>query len=78
MDIKTKELIVNKIKIQIDEYLEFCDEKNTPFICKLKNEKNGVQKIHNFVLKYVFEEKADVPTGLTVFERILNPLYVTD
>ena len=73
-----KEIMVTKIKSMVKDYLDFCNESNTPYICKLKNKKGGRETIEKFVLKCVFENKYHVAEALSVYERILDPNYLTD
>lgn len=77
MNVEEKEQLVNNI-IQITEkYLEYCNEKRTPFVCELKNKKGGVDKIKQFVLNRCLNTQ-DMPVGRAIqeMEKTLNPIYV--
>ena len=48
MDKLDKKTIIDKCLRYVDKYLEYCDEASTPFVCALKSEKGGVDKIKKF------------------------------
>ena len=73
-----KEIIVTKVKSQVKNYLDYCNDSNTPYICDLKNKKGGVEKIENFILKCVFENNYEIGESLSLLERYLDPNFVTD
>jgi len=73
-----KNNLVESIKLNINKYLDFCNEKNTPYVCKLKNQKDGYETIHNYILKCVFDKNMLVPESLSSLERYLDPNFITD
>jgi hypothetical protein len=74
---KTK-LIVG-IKRTIKEYLDsFCDDKSTPYLCKLKETAKGRKEIEDFVIKAFFNTDMGISDALVEKENMLNPNYLTD
>jgi len=71
-------LLIEKIKGQIDAYLLNCNETNTPYICRLKNEDGGREKIHNFIVEAMFRQKITIGQALSEYERVLDPNYLND
>tara|TARA_R110001592_G_scaffold90231_2_gene265427 strand:+ start:1445 stop:1681 length:237 start_codon:yes stop_codon:yes gene_type:complete len=78
MNLQKREILVTNIKSTIDKYLEYCNEENTPYVCKLKNTKGGVENIHNFILKCMFDKQMEMGESLSNLERYLDPNYLTD
>lgn len=71
--------LVFDLKMTINEYLDRCDESNTPFICKLVSEdKNNKEQIEEFVLTLVFKNGMTIGQALSEQERVLDPNYITD
>mgnify|MGYP003628986282 CR=1 FL=1 len=76
MDKLDKKTIIDKCLRYVDKYLEYCDEASTPFVCALKSEKGGVDKIKKFVLNRAIQTGFPVGKCIMDMERTLNPEYV--
>lgn len=73
-----RELLIMEIKMLIRENLKFCNKKNTPFLCSLKESEEGLRDIENFCIKAFFETDMDVSEALIAKEKLLNPNLLTD
>lgn len=73
-----REFIIMEIKMLVRENLTFCNEKNTPFLCSLKQTEEGMRDIENFCIKAFFETDMDVSEALIAQEKLLNPNLLTD
>ena len=74
------EIMFNEIKIYTNLYLdEICKGKATPYICELKDTKEGRDKIHQFVINCL-SNYADfgIADALMEMERGLNPNMIND
>jgi hypothetical protein len=74
------EIMFNEIRIYTDLYLdEICKGKATPYICELKDTKEGRDKIHQFVINCL-SNYTDFGIGdaLMEMERGLNPNMIND
>ena len=76
MNREEKEKIKKDLLQTTEKYLEYCNEKRTPFVCELKNKKGGVDKIKKHVL-HMCLNYADMPVGRAIqdLEKTLNPYY---
>ena len=74
---KSKAVIL-ELKMVIKEYMDFCNEKNTPYVCKLKNTQEGYKAIEDFIIQSILETDMSVSEAIVQKERILNPNYLTD
>jgi hypothetical protein len=73
------EKLVFKARNLINEYLDRCDEKNTPYLCKLMSQKNASRKgVEEFVLTLMFNNNMTIGEALSEQERILDPNYIND
>ena len=74
------DVMFNDIKMYTDLYLdEICKGKATPYICDLKDTKEGRDKIHQYVINCL-SNYTDFGIGdaLMEMERGLNPNMVND
>jgi hypothetical protein len=44
---------IERVKKTLAQYLEFCNEKRTPYVCELKSTPQGYKEIEDFVIKVV-------------------------
>jgi hypothetical protein len=74
------EIIFNEIKIYTNLYLdEICKGKATPYICELKDTKEGRDKIHQFVINCLSNyTDFGIADALMEMERGLNPNMIND
>jgi hypothetical protein len=74
------DIIFNEIKIYTDLYLdEICKGKATPYICNLKDTKEGRDKIHQYVINCLSNyTDFGIADALMEMERGLNPNMVND
>ena len=74
------EIMFNEIRIYTDLYLdEICKGKATPYICELKDTKEGRDKIHQFVLNCLSNyTDFGIADALMEMERGLNPNMIND
>jgi len=77
-EIKEAEDIIIECKKILAEYLEYCNEKRTPYLCALKETKEGYKEIEDFVLLSVCNGGNQVGQAIMDYERQLNPNYITD
>ena len=74
------EIMFNEIKIYTNLYLdEICKGKATPYICELKDTKDGRDKIHQFVINCLSNyTDFGIADALMEMERGLNPNMIND
>jgi len=72
------EIIMLELKMLIAENLTFCNLESTPYLCALKETKEGYKEIEDFCIKAFFETDMDVSEALVIKENLLNPNYLTD
>ncbi len=72
------EQVILELKMVIKEYMDYCNEKNTPYVCKLKQTKEGYKAIEDFIINMVIQTDKSVSEAIVEKERILNPNYLTD
>ena len=74
------EIMFNEIKIYTNLYLdEICKGKATPYICELKDTKEGRDKIHQFVINCLSNyTDFGIADALMEMERGLNPNMIND
>ena len=74
------DIIFNEIRIYTDLYLdEICKGKATPYICELKDTKEGRDKIHQFVINCLSNyTDFSIADALMEMERGLNPNMIND
>ena len=74
------EIIFNEIKIYTNLYLdEICKGKATPYICELKDTKEGRDEIHQFVINCLSNyTDFSIADALMEMERGLNPNMIND
>jgi uracil phosphoribosyltransferase len=73
--ISKKEKLVKSAKEILHKYLKYCDEKHTPYVCKLNKEPNGAKQIEVFVLDRMLNTGNPVGECIMTLERILDPVY---
>lgn len=71
--IKRNEKLIEELKSAIKEFLDFCNEKRTPYICSLKQTKEGYEEIENFVIKGVVRQGLGISEAFLTYEKMLNP-----
>tara|TARA_R110000751_G_scaffold145166_2_gene248864 strand:- start:444 stop:683 length:240 start_codon:yes stop_codon:yes gene_type:complete len=76
--IKESEQLIAECKLILSEYLEYCDEKRTPYVCALKQTKEGYKEIEEFVVHSVCMGGNTAGYAIMEKERQLNPNYITD
>ena len=74
MEAKEKQKLIDDCIYLIDEYLKFCNEKSTPYVCKLKDTEGGVEQIKNYVINRMMAGKP-VGEAIMELERQLDPIY---
>lgn len=74
------QMLFDKIRLMTDVYLnEICKGKATPYICDLKDTKDGREEIHQFVLNCAFNyDDFSIGEALMEMERTLNPNMIND
>ena len=74
------DILFNEVKLYTDLYLdEICKGKATPYICKLKDTKEGRASIHQYVINCIFNyNNFDIGEALMEMERGLNPNMIND
>ena len=74
------DILFNEIRIYTNLYLdEICKGKATPYICELKDTKEGREKIHQFVLNCLSNyTDFGIADALMEMERGLNPNMIND
>jgi hypothetical protein len=77
-DIVENEIIINDVKNILAQYLKFCNEKRTPYVCNLKSTPEGYKKVEDFVLKVVIKGGNKVGFAIMEMERQLNPNYIVE
>lgn len=77
-DIVENEIIINDVKNILAQYLKFCNEKRTPYVCSLKSTPEGYKKVEEFVLKVVIKGGNKVGFAIMEMERQLNPNYIVE
>lgn len=77
-DIVENEIIINDVKNVLAQYLKFCNEKRTPYVCNLKSTPEGYKKVEDFVLKVVIKGGNKVGFAIMEMERQLNPNYIVE
>jgi hypothetical protein len=76
---KRRAKLISELKGNINQYLEnFCDAESTPYLCDLRQSKEGYKQIEDFVIKAFFESDMSVSDALVQKENMLNPNYLTD
>jgi len=73
---KDKKALIDKTYKYVDKYLEFCDEKRTPYVCGLKNKTGGIDQIKSFVLNRMLSTpNKSVGSAIMDLEKQLDPVY---
>ncbi len=72
------EATIDRVKKILSQYLEFCNEKRTPYVCKLKSTPQGYKEIEDFVVQVVIRGKESVNYAIMEKERQLDPNYIID
>ena len=74
------DILFNEIRIYTNLYLdEICKGKATPYICELKDTKEGREKIHTYVLNCLSNyTDFGIADALMEMERGLNPNMIND
>ena len=74
------DILFNEIRIYTNLYLdEICKGKATPYICELKDSKEGREKIHIYVLNCLSNyTDFGIADALMEMERGLNPNMIND
>ena len=75
---KNKENTFIQIKSLLVEYLELCDKKKTPYLCKQKETAEGRKEIEDYVLQSVYYGGNTIGEALRQKERALNPNIIND
>ena len=61
--------LVKKVKSQIDEILKDCEETGIyPTICKLKRDRNGLEKVYRMVINLVVNEDLGIEESIAQIE----------
>lgn len=68
----------NDIKLGLKQLLDFCDEDRTPYVCALKQTKEGYDEIERFVLNGVVRQGLGISEALITYEKMLNPNAYVD
>ena len=69
---------IDRCKKILSQYLEFCNEKRTPYVCKLKSTPQGYKEIEDFVIQVVIRGGESVNYAIMEKERQLDPNYIID
>jgi len=70
--------VIQGVKDILAKYLEFCNEKRTPYVCRLKSTPQGYKQIEDFVLKVAIRGKNKVGYAIMQMERQLDPNYIIE
>lgn len=73
-----REMLVMELKILIQQNLNYCNTKSTPYLCAYKQTKEGMEDIETFCIKAFFETDMNISEALVMKENLLNPNYLTD
>jgi|7_EtaG_2_1085326.scaffolds.fasta_scaffold272069_2 hypothetical protein len=77
-EIKKYSATIVRCKKILEKYLKYCNEKRTPYLCALKETKEGYKEIEDFVLQATIKGHNSVGEAIMDYERQLNPNYITD
>lgn len=70
--------LIKDVKDVLAQYLKYCNEKRTPYVCQLKSTPEGYKKVEDFVLRVVIKGGNKVGFAIMEMERQLNPNYIVD
>ena len=71
-----KKALIDKTYQYVDKYLEFCDEKRTPYVFFLKNKTGGIEQIKSFVLNRILNTpNKTMGSAIMDLEMQLDPVY---
>ena len=77
-DIIENEKLIQDVKDVLAQYLKFCNEKRTPYVCSLKSTPQGYKEVEDFVLKVAIRGGNKVGFAIMEMERQLNPNYIIE
>ena len=72
-DIIENRRIIQETKDLLAQFLKYCNEERTPYVCKLKSTPEGYKKVEDFVLRVCFGGGNKVSFAIMELERQLNP-----
>lgn len=78
MDIQEKRELFDRAKKTIAAYLKDCDADTTPYVCKMKDTKQGYEELEQFILNLMCIESYTVGQAIMIKERQLNPSLLND
>jgi hypothetical protein len=64
---------IDGIKSRLAEFLEYCDDDRTPYVCKARQTKEGYAMIEEYVLKSVVYNDKGIMEAVMNYETLLNP-----
>lgn len=77
-EIERKEKLIQRGKKILAQYLKYCNEKRTPYVCQLKSTPEGYKKVEDFVLRVSIMGGNKIGFAIMELERQLNPSYIVD
>ena len=78
MDIQEKRELFDRAKQTISAYLKDCDSDTAPYVCKMKNTKEGYAELEQFILNLMCLEGYTVGQAIMIKERQLDPSLLND
>lgn len=67
-----------KLKTLIRQYLEFCNEANTPYLCSHIQHPEGYEEVVEFCVTNFINNQVSIGESMVQKENMLNPNYLTD
>ena len=78
-DIIENRRIIQETKDLLAQFLKYCNEERTPYVCNLKSTPEGYKKVEDFVLRVCFGGGGQrVDYAIMELERQLNPNYIVE
>lgn len=71
-------MLKRRLEFMIHQYLEMCDEYNTPYLCRYIKDKEGYDEVVEFCVKMFILNQTSIGDALVQKENILNPNYLID
>jgi len=65
--------LIDQVKQAADAELKFCDEIDTPYVCRMISTSEGKQKIVNLIVEYVGKNGMTIGEAINYIERENNP-----
>lgn len=66
-------MLIEKVKSQAKQELEFCNEVDTPYVCALIQKPEGKEQVLNLIVEYVGNNGMTIGEAINYIERDQNP-----